>query len=273
MARGADVNRAAALIAEYGGHLALIESAEASEAGRAREDLVEDVLLEAAAHVSPEAAERLLDLARRPNRQLASTPIDHALAPLVFHPGTGVTQLVPALRKAGLGSLLIGGEESWPSDLKASVRRFRARIYGQRRVLWFDRYFGRGCRRLISFLDGIAATRQVLELHLLGSGAGIEDLPPELLQEFQERQSEWRKQGLEVAWHLIDDADFTRMHDRNLISVARTDGYNMPPCTRMFGHDPVGNAVDTYLPKAPVSRLLLAWERSKPFAKGRGGEA
>lgn len=265
---GTEATRAAKLVSEYGGHLALIADAEVSDSARAQDGYVEGMVLEAVAYTSSEAAERLLDLGRRPNHQLASSPVDEGLAPLVFHPEAGSTQLVPALRRAGLGSLLIGSDESWPSELKASTRRFRARTYGQKRVLWFDRYFGRGCRRLVGFLDVVAAGSGTSELLLLGSNAGVENLPPYLLEEFQLRQAEWRKHGLEVAWHLVDDADFTRMHDRQLISVSRTDGYSMPPCTRVIGHDPVGNAVDTYLPRAPVSRLLDAWSRSRVFAKG-----
>ena len=267
-ASGTEITRATNLVSEYGGHLALVAKAAASDTARAVGSYVEEVLLEAVAHTAPEAAERLLDLARRPGRQLASIPVDQGLAPLVFHPEAGATQLVPALRQAGLGNLLIGGAESWPSELKASVRRFQARTYGQKRVLWFDRYFGRGCRRLMTVLDAVAVGWRASELQLLGSNPGVEDLPTHLLEEFQVRQSAWRKQGLEVAWHVIDDGDFARMHDRQLVSAERTDGYSMPPCTRMIGHDPVGNAVDAYLPRAPVGRLLDAWSRSRLFAKG-----
>ncbi|WP_375765097.1 hypothetical protein NR798_25615 [Archangium gephyra] len=253
------------LVSRYGCHLGLLSKAQKSPNLEVDTASLEQAILKSVSKLTLEGAERILDLARKPTHSLASMPSDLGLSSLVFHPQPGRTQLVPALEQAGISKLLIGGVDAWPSDFHESVRRFRARIHGESEVLWFDRYFGSGLRDLMKFLDALADGSERLSLRLLGSAAGTDDLPDYLLRLFRARLSHWKNKGMSVSWRLIAQEDFVEMHDRQLISLSRVDGYNLPACDRITGHQPVGNTNDSYLPRAPVSRILLAWDNSVSF--------
>lgn len=261
---GESLPQAAALVALCGAHLPLIDQSRAS-AQRASDADIAQAMLKAVAGLHAGGANRVLDLARRPDRALPTLLTDSELPPLVWQVAADRTQLCPVLVTAGMADLVPGGRQTWPSDPAASALRFRARTYGAPEALWCDRYFGSGIAEFIRFIDRLAQMGGTFRLSLLGSNEGVVGLPTHLRERLRERFRSWSARGLEISWRIVRAEDFADLHDRQIIFPHRLDGYHLPPCDRITGRVPVGNENDAYLPRAPVTKLLEAWSRATRF--------
>lgn len=264
VAAGETSDKAASLVETYGSHLLLIELAR-RYGGSLGEVQVREATLGAVAGLHAGGASRVLDLARRQERGLPTAAIDAELPPLVWKSETGRSRLSLALVAGGIADLLPGSVATWPSDPATSVLRFRARTYGAREALWFDRYFGSGLIDFIHFIDRLAQMSGPLQLDLLGSNNGIDGLPERIKARFRERMHSWRSRGLCIEWRLIDGRDYADFHDRQLVFPHRIDGYHLPPCDRITGRTAVGNENDAYLPRAPVAAITTAWQRARRY--------
>ena len=263
---GMPAEQAAALVDTYGAHLALIASARATSLGRAPSDDLERAVYRGVAETTGATDERLMELARRPDRDLATTRVDELLAPLVFYPAPGRTKLVPALVAQGLPGLLIAGAPAWPGDLKASARRFRCRLEGMVSPIWADRYHGAHLAGLVAFLDALSLRGCDVDLRLLGSEAGTRGVPAAAKAMFDRRINVWAAAGLRVCWRLADDAGYELIHQRQLISPTRVAGYVLPPCDRIICVAGQIKDSDSLLPRARVALFEDAWARAAVYA-------
>lgn len=266
VADGVPAEQAAVLVDTYGAHLELIATARASVSGSAPADSLERAVYRGVAETTGATDDRLLDLARKPDEDLATTWVDELLVPLVFHPAPGRTKLVPALVAQGLPGLLIAGQAAWPGDIKSSARRFRCRLEGMVRPIWADRYHGAHLAGLIAFLDALAQRDCDVDLRLLGSETGIQGLPQAAKTMFDGRINEWAAAGLRVSWRLADYAGYELIHQRQLISPTRLAGYVLPPSDRIICVAGRIKDSDSLLPRARVALLEDAWARAAVYA-------
>jgi hypothetical protein len=250
-------------VAQYGAHPELLNL---STTGVLPANTLSNTVLSVVGAVGAEGAARLLDLGRKPDAHLATETMDGLLVAAVYSPSPGRTALVAALRDAGLLGLLPGGMSRWPETMAESVRRFHARIYGKRDLIWSDRYIGYNSSALARFLDDLSVLGQTCWLRLLSRR------PPAAVAGSAERESFtgrlpiWKHRGLEVSWHTYNWNDDLALHDRQLLAVDRRDGYHLPPVDRMVGVVHPGNENDAYLPRIAVNHVLDVWARSRCYA-------
>jgi hypothetical protein len=256
--------RAASAVEAYGGDLNLLGLAGADANGNAPRPAIAEAVLRAVSFMTPAAAARVVALARKAERGLASVADDHEIGPIAYL-RDGRTLIGSAFVKDGLVELVAGGSPNWPSAISAAARRFQARIHDRPESLWFDRYLGVGITALQQFLATVANLGYVGRLHLLSSQKGIASISPTEKAAFETAAQGWIRKGMVVDWRLISPADWAPLHDRQLVSMGRIDGYSLPPADRVVCATPAGNEVDRYLPLAPVSLLNDAWRNAASY--------
>ena len=262
---GCDAGMAERLVAMYGGHLHLLRVAQEAGESAVPEAVQDEAVMRVVAETTGATAERMLELARRPERSLAEATPDALLAPAVYIPEPGMTRLCPTLPLRGIARLMVGERAGWPDNVGMSARRFQCRLQGLEGALWVDRYFGRHLDALSDFLDELARRGCRLTLHMLGSASGIEGLPNPPIARFTASRDEWRQVGFHVEWRIAADRDYDLVHQRMLVSRRRVSGYLLPPCDRVTCVHAGGTDTDAILERAPLALLARAWDDAAAF--------
>jgi hypothetical protein len=263
---GCDEQSAERLVDALGAHLHLLSVARLSPNAKVPEAIQDEAVMRVVSETTGATAERLLELARHPERPLAGVLADELLAPAVYHPEEGRTRLCRILAARGIGSLLIGGRAGWPDNLNDSVRRFRCRLHGLADALWVDRYHGRHLDSLTQFFDRLANRECNVLLRMLGSAAGLDGLPAGPQGRFRASLKGWAQSGLRVEWRIATEQDYHLLHQRMLVSPIRLGGYLLPPGDRIIGAHQGGTDTDAILDHAPLALLANAWDRADHFA-------
>jgi hypothetical protein len=256
------------LVDMFGAHLRLIAMARETDRCNVPDATKDEAVMQAVSETTGTTAARMLELARRPNRPLATSLADQLLAPVVYHPVSGFTKLSAVLADRGIGALMVGGRTGWPGEINASVRRFWCRLHGLRDAIWVDRYHGSHLDHLTDFFDRLAARGARLLLRMLGSTAGIQELPDRPRRRFEGSLAAWTASGLRIEWRIAAQQDYDLLHQRMLVSPFHLGGYLVPPCDRITGAFSGGTDTDAILDPAPLPLLANAWARASLFVRG-----